>query len=90
MSFTVKDFNKKYSDYIADGFYGLAISDEKVIYYLDKIFEELKTIYPSFICYQIKLKFGQAVVYMDNIPQDKIFEMEKNINELLKPNELIK
>lgn len=79
---TVEEFNKKWEDRLEKGHYGLAISIDSVIEYLDRQFEELKEI-PSFSYSQIKAKFGRARVYIDGISEDKVEDIELTIDKLL-------
>ena len=59
---TAIEFNIKYSKYLEKGHYGLAIEDEKVVKYLDQIFEGLIRI-PGFQYSQIKLKYDMICFY---------------------------
>ena len=63
---TAQEFNEKYSDYLEDRFYGLAIDKESVVNYLDVVFEDLIKI-PNFKYQQIKLKFNNASFYSNSI-----------------------
>lgn len=51
------DFNQKYKSYIKKGFYGLAISDNEVISFLDK------TVLPMLIEHDLNFNFSS--IYMD-------------------------
>lgn len=64
MSITTADeFNEKYKNYLTEGFYGLAINDERVVIQLDDLFENVFTKIEGFEYQQIKLKFGRGVFY---------------------------
>jgi len=78
---TTDEFNKKYKDYLAEGYYGLALSNPEAIKYLDKEFQELIK-YPDFVYYQIKLKFNFVRLYCDNIPFEKAREIERKLQEI--------
>jgi len=82
---TAEDFNKKYSDYLETGHYGLAIDNEDVINYLDKVFEDKLINIPNFKYSQIKTKFGSARFYCKGIqvPHKLVDEVEENINTIL-------
>jgi len=81
---TANDFNEKYSEYLEERHYGLDIHDEKVIAYLDEIFENELTKIPGFTYSQIKLKFNSSRFYAEGLPEGKDSEIEKKINELVK------
>jgi hypothetical protein len=81
---TTKEFNEKYSDFLEEGHYGLAINDDPgVINFLDKIFEDLTRI-PGFKFYQIKLKFGFARFYAKEISSEMQRMVENGINDIFK------
>jgi hypothetical protein len=77
----IEEFDKKWEKYLEEGFYGLAIDNEKIIDYIDSEFDEEIKINPNFKFYQIKIKFGTSRVYADS---DKTTEWENKINEILK------
>ena len=80
---TSDEFNDKWGDYLEDMFYGMGISHEKVIEYLDSEFtKEIKT-NTSFNYAQIKMKFGSSRVYANS---EKATKWENKINELIKEN----
>lgn len=85
---TADEFNEKWKNRLEDGHYGLAIDDENVTKYLNFIFELFEIAYPYFTYSQIKLKFGNARVYMSSItpPGINVF-LEQRINEILAKNE---
>jgi hypothetical protein len=60
---TAEEFNKKYSAYLEERFYGLDISYPEVVEYLDKEFEREIEKNPAFQYSQIKMKFGSSRVY---------------------------
>lgn len=57
-----QQFNQKWSAFLEEGFYGLAINNPLVIEYLDQVFEGLTKI-PGFKYYQIKEKFNYSQFY---------------------------
>ena len=81
---TTEEFNDKWGEHLEPGHYGLAISDDKVIGYLDEEFEKLNKISPNFTYSQIKLKFGYSRVYMSN-DNNMSHTYENEIDKLLKP-----
>jgi len=74
---TANEFNEKWSKYLEDGFYGMAIEHPQVIEYLDKEFEEEIKTNPFFNYAQIKMKFGSSRVYA-NSEKTSIWEDEVN------------
>ena len=81
---TVQEFNEKYSDFLEERHYGLDIHDEKVIAYLDEVFETELTKIPGFTYSQIKLKFNSSRFYATGLSSEKETEIERKINELVK------
>ena len=73
---TAEEFNKKYSAYLEERFYGLDIDHPEVIEYLDKEFEKEVEKNPEFQFSQIKMKFGSSRVYTNS---DKSSEWESEI-----------
>ena len=81
---TPEQFDKKWKNHLEPGHYGLDITHTDVITYLDQKFTQIKQEFPNFQYSQIKLKFGQARVYME--PQQiNTHEIEQDINQILKP-----
>jgi|AntDeeMinimDraft_5_1070356.scaffolds.fasta_scaffold12438_2 hypothetical protein len=81
---TLQEFNKKYSDYIEDGHYGLAINIPEVIDFLDKEMPKLiENNMQPFKFSQIKSKFGYARVYC-NAQNAIIRHLENDIDKILK------
>jgi len=78
---TTTEFNDKWSKYLEDGHYGMAIENPKVIEYLDKEFEKEVKHNKSFTYSQIKTKFGSSRVYCSS---EKSFKWEMEIDQLLK------
>ena len=78
------EFNSKWSKYKADGHYGLEITNEKVIEFLDELFKTLVEI-PGFKYRQIKVKFGYSRFY-STLPLKVEWEIEKRINKILREN----
>lgn len=79
----IVEFNEKWKSHLEKGHYGLDIENENVINYLDKKFKLLLKDFPNFEYSQIKLKFGQARVYMEPF-EINTREMEQEINNILK------
>ena len=80
---TQVEFNEKYKDYLEDGFYGLGFDYPEVTEYLDKLFPVIIKEYPDFKYQQIKLKFGEPVVYT-SCTRLTNYLMEIVINAILK------
>ena len=74
---TSVEFNKKWSKYLEDGFYGMDIEYPQVIEYLDKEFTKEIEVNPSFNYTQIKMKCGTSRVYV-NSAKRSIWEDEVN------------
>ena len=77
---TTEEFNKKYSAYLEERFYGLAISHPEVVEYLDKEFEKEIEKNPEFQYSQIKMKFVSSRVYSTS---DKSSEWEAEIDRIV-------
>jgi len=77
---TSTQFNKKYFEFLEEGHYGLDLFNPKAIEYLDKEFEELIKI-PDFKYSQIKMKFTWFCFYCDNVPREKVLEIEENLKK---------
>jgi hypothetical protein len=75
---TTQEFNEKYKDYLEKGHYGLAISGEDFIKWLDEKFQKFIK-YPNFKYYQIKSKFGGGRFYCEGIPDELVIEVENKI-----------
>ena len=78
---TTEEFNKKYSAYLEERFYGLAISHPEVVEYLDKEFENEIERNPEFQYSQIKMKFGSSRVYTNS---GKSSEWESEIDRIFR------
>lgn len=78
---TRTEFNEKYKDYLEDRFTGLELSNEEVIEYLDKEFEELIKL-PNFKYSQIKGKFNWFCFYCEGVSSEKRAEIENKIKEI--------
>jgi len=81
---TVQQFNEKYKNFLEERHYGLDIHDEKVINYLDNLFENELTKIPGFTYSQIKLKFSSSRFYATGLTPEKESEIESTINALVK------
>jgi arginine/lysine/ornithine decarboxylase len=80
---TVSDFNKKYAPIIEPNFYGLAINDQEVITYLDRMFQSILQYEPDFTFAQIKTKFHNVVIYASGIDADGIHELREGVQNIL-------
>lgn len=80
-------FNEKWKNHLIDCAYGLNIDIDQVIDYLDREFEKETLISPSFIYFQIKMKFGSCRVYTSN--HSKKEEWEKEIERIMKSQQLV-
>ena len=78
---TTEEFNKKYSAYLEERFYGLDISHPEVVEYLDKEFEKEIEKNPEFQYSQIKMKFGSSRVYSTS---DKSSAWEDEIDRIFR------
>ena len=78
---TAEEFNKKYSAYLEERFYGLDIDHPEVVDYLDKEFEKEIEKNPEFQFSQIKMKFGSSRVYTTS---DKSSEWENEIDRIFR------
>jgi hypothetical protein len=74
---TSVEFNKKWSKYLEEGFYGMAINHSNIIEYLDVEFTKEIETNPLFNYAQIKTKFGVVVIY-SNSEKNAIWEKEAN------------
>ena len=77
-----QEFNEKYAEWLEEGHYGLAISGDDVIDYLDNEFEIEIEANPDFSFSQIKMKFNYPSVYT-NSDMNRIWESK--INSLVNP-----
>ena len=80
---TAEEFNKKYSSYLEERFYGLDIDHPEVVDYLDKEFEKEIEKNPAFQYSQIKMKFGSSRVYTTS-DRSKNFEWEAEIDRIFR------
>jgi len=78
------EFNEKWKKHLEQGHYGLDIDHQEVINYLDEKFTKILSDFPNFEYSQIKLKFGQARVYMEPM-NINTREIEETINKIIKP-----
>ena len=78
---TAEEFNKKYSSYLEERFYGLDIDHPEVVDYLDKEFEKEIEKNPEFQFSQIKMKFGSSRVYTTS---DKSSAWETEIDRIFR------
>jgi hypothetical protein len=77
-------FNIKYEEFLEEGFetQGLEFDVKPVTEYLDKQFQTLIHI-KGFKYSQIKLKFGYARVYMENVDIETLNAIETDINTII-------
>ena len=78
---TAEEFNKKYSAYLEERFYGLEIGHPEVVEYLDREFEKEIEENPEFQYSQIKMKFESCRVYSTS---DKSSEWEDEIDRIFR------
>jgi|GEM_PF-1789572 len=78
---TSKEFNEKYKDYLEEGHYGMSLDKSEALEYLDGEFQELIKI-PGFKYSQIKSKFNWFCFYCDNVPIEKVNEIESKLKEI--------
>jgi hypothetical protein len=78
---TSTEFNEKWVRYLTPRHYGMAISDTRVLEYMDSEFEAAVLKNPDFRYAQIKMKFDTARVYTNSY---KNGEWELMINKLIK------
>ena len=69
---TAEQFNKKYKQYIPEGWYGLEFDVPKVTEYLNGILEDGLVHIPGFEIHQIKLKFQMARFYFETNMKNKV------------------
>ena len=79
---TKDEFNTKYKEYLTPRFYGLDIMDERVVNYLDRIFQDLIKI-PNFQYRQIKNKFGDIRFYSTLESEALTRTIERQIKSIL-------
>ncbi len=82
---TSEEFNLKYKNYLEDGFYGLALNNEKAIQYLDEKFQEFVK-RPDFKYSQIKSKFNSFCFYADGISAEEQYEIEDDLAKIYSNN----
>jgi hypothetical protein len=75
------EFDTKYLEYLEEGHYGLDVTNEEFIDWLDTKFQEFIT-YPNFKYSQIKFKFGQGRFYCEGLPDELVKEVEDKITSL--------
>lgn len=82
---TPKQFNNKWSNRLERGFdkKGMMINNEEIINLVDRHFTKFEKLYPDFSFSQIKIKFGSARVYIENVNVRDINKLEERINEIL-------
>lgn len=73
---TNSEFNIKWKEHIENGFenQGLMINVLELTLYLDEVFTELKEKCPNFRYSQIKLKFGNLRIYLQDNEQEIILK----------------
>lgn len=78
---TNDDFNKKYKDYLEDGYYGCEIVNEKALEYLDEKFKEYIVI-SGFKYKQIKSKWNYFCFYADGLSNSERESVELKLKEI--------
>ena len=79
---TAEEFDEKYNKWLEKGHYGLSISNERQIDYLNEVFEGL-TLIDGFSFSQIKSKFGSYRFYCSsNVPLGTQSKVEAKLKEL--------
>ena len=72
---THEEFNKKYKDFLEEGFYGLEIEIPELTDWLDKKFQQF-ILKPGFQYSQIKDKFGMGRFYCEGLTKEEVREIE--------------
>ena len=86
---TQQEFNRKYKQWIPQGWSGLDFDVPQVTEYLDQVMQDLVLI-PGFELHQIKLKFNMARFYFETAWKRKELEggimikVEERINAIIK------
>lgn len=78
---TRDEFNEKYKDYLEENHYGLALTNEEAINYLDEKFQTF-TKRPDFKFMQIKSKFNWFCFYAEGITSEEQLEVEEKLKEI--------
>lgn len=78
---TSEEFNKKYSAFLEERHYGLAINEPNFIEWLDNKFQQF-ILKPGFKYSQIKAKFGMGRFYCEGLTNEEIKEVENKITNL--------
>jgi hypothetical protein len=79
----VSDFNKKYSNYLEFGHYGVFIDNERFLKYLNEMFMNIILHHPKFKFTQVKAKFGQVRFY-SNLEMETGLQLESELNTYYK------
>lgn len=78
---TANQFNQKYKDFLEEGHYGLAVSNQEFINWLDIKFQDfIKK--PGFTYSQIKEKFFTGRFYCEGLTREEVKEVENEITKL--------
>jgi hypothetical protein len=78
---TASEFNKKYSEFLEKGHYGLDVDVPQFTEWLDKKFEKF-ILKPGFTYSQIKEKFGMGRFYAEGLTREEVNEVETYITNL--------
>jgi len=81
---TPDEFNEKYKDFLEDRHYGMSISNEKVIDFLDKEFKKEIATNPEFSYSQIKTKFSYVRIYAETLDKATLYKWENDVQLILK------
>lgn len=78
---TSDEFNSKFKEFLAKGHYGCAISNKKMLEYLNSKFLGFSK-NPNFKYFQIKSKFNDYCFYCEGISHEVSYEIEKKLKEI--------
>lgn len=78
---TSDEFNRKYKEFLEEGYYGLALEKPEAVEYLDSEFEALTRL-PGFKYHQIKAKFNSFRFYATGVTREKCSEIEAKLREI--------
>lgn len=81
----IKEFDKKYEQYLEEGFYGMTFEDPLILAITSIVFETWFTKMQGFKFSQIKYKFGYSRVYT-TLPRYMNTYLEEVINYILRLN----
>lgn len=85
------ELRTKWKDYIEPKYYGFSLGEPTPAVWLDVLDEFLDyivSVHPNFKILQLKIKYGQICIYLDNISPD-IQELISDLEDLLQDEYLI-